>query len=182
METDISDGGSSLEMMSPTMNTLTQPSIEFSLPNMSENHWRSSYEFNAAGMQVVYLISNLTLQTIFPTYDQYLEYALNYSNSNYTDLNSIDLTTIDWEALVWNNKGPLGVTLGAVVFFIVLTLWGVCWCFAKCCCGEEGCCCRCCGSGTDPEDLMAAKLERKRDKCKRTACGILFATLVVVFM
>lgn len=165
----------------PTMNTLTQPPIDFALPNMSDNQWRSSYEFNAAGMQVVYLISNLTLHAIFPPYDQYLQYGLNYSNTDFTEL--MDFSKIDWqgaEKLVWENKGPLGVFLGGVVFILVLTLWGICWCFSKCCCGEDGCCCRC--RGEDAEDLMAAKLERKRDKCKRTGCGILFATLIVVYL
>lgn len=174
-------GGSSLEMISsaaPTLNTLTQPTIDFFLPNMSDNQWRSSYEFNAAGMQMVYFISNLTLHSIFPTYDQYLGYGLNYKN--YTEME--DLANVDWEALLWDNKGPLGVIGGGILFILVLSLWGICWCFAKCCCGEDGCCCRSCGKGEDAEDLMAAKLERKRDKCKRTSCGILFATLVVVFM
>lgn len=177
METDVIDGGSSMEATSATVSTLTQPPIDFFLPNMSENEWRSSYDFNSAGMQVVYLISNLTLHAIFPTYDQYLEYGLNYTN--YTEL--MDLSNVDWETLVLDNKGPLGVILGGIAFILVLSLWGVCWCFAKCCCGDDGCCCRC-GKGDDAEDLMAAKLERKRDKCKRTSCGILFAALIVVFM
>ncbi|CAL8102681.1 unnamed protein product [Orchesella dallaii] len=183
METDVSDGmmasgEGSAETSSMMGNTLTQPAIDFLLPNMSDNPWRSSYEFNAAGMQVVYLISNLTLHAIFPTYDQYLEYGINYRN--YTDL--LDISRVDWEDLVWKNKGPLGVFLGGIVFIVILSLWGIGWCFAKCCCGDDGCCKGCCGKGDAAEDLMAAKLERKRDKCKRTGCGILFATLVVVFM
>lgn len=52
-----------------------QQNIQFSLPNMSTNEWRSSSEFNTAGMQLVYQVANLTLNAIFPPHDQYLGYA-----------------------------------------------------------------------------------------------------------
>jgi hypothetical protein len=169
---DLSESLSSMEGSSSSLHAsgLTQPSIDFSLPNMSENEWRSNFDFNPAGMQMVYLISNLSLNAIFPRYDQYLEYAANYEEM-------MNITTIQWERMIWDNKGPLSVVVTAAVFILILTLWGLGWCFSKCC---SSCCSSC--SSKDPDDLIAAKMEQKSDKCKRNFCGVVFAALVIMFM
>ncbi|XP_035710247.1 prominin-1-A isoform X3 [Folsomia candida] len=164
---------SNLEDLDAT-NPLTQPSISFALPNMSSSEWRSNSDFNSAGMQVVYQISNLTLNAIFPTYDQFLDYAQNYEQL-------LNITTVDWERVVLENKGVLGFVLGCILFILLLTCWGVGWIFCKCCCGDKGCCMACLRS-KDSDDLISAKLEQKRDKCKRNFCGVLFASIIVVFM
>jgi hypothetical protein len=155
-------------------NPLTQPNIQFNLPNMSSNDWVSNSNFNSAGMQAVYQISNVTLNAIFPSYDQFLDYA-----SNYEQL--LNITTVDWEKVVLENKGPLGFLLGCLVFIVILSCWGVGWLFCKCCCGDKGCCFKCLRSKSS-DDLISAKLEQKRDKCKRNFCGVIFASIIVVFM
>jgi len=149
---------------------LSQPAISFFLPNMSENAWRSNYDFNPAGMQVVYFLANLSLNAIFPPYDQYLGYAQNYEEM-------LNISTIQWEQMIWENKGPLAFVLSAAVFIVFLTLWGLIWCCVKC----YGSCCSSCSS-KDPDDILAAKMEQKNDKCKRNFCGVIFAALVVMFM
>ena len=161
-------------------NSLTQPpDIGFMLPNMSDNEWHSSSDFNTAGMQIVYHISNLTLSAIFPPYDQYLGYAANYED-NLNQISILNITKSEWEELIWENKGPLGFVVGCLLFIVILSLWGIGWVFCKCCCGDKGCCLRCLRSKDD--DLISAKLEQKRDKCKRNFCGVLFATIIVIFM
>lgn len=158
-------------------NLLPQPSIHFTLPNMSTNEWHSNSEFNSAGMRVVYQLSNLTLNAIFPNYTQFLDYASNYEE-RFLNLTALEE---DWKGVVLENKGPLAFLLGALLFILILTCWGVGWIFCKCCCGDKGCCLRCLrGKGSD--DLISAKLEQKRDKCKRNFCGVLFAAIIVVFM
>jgi hypothetical protein len=166
-----------VDLSSSSVDILTQPSISFLLPNMSSGDWRSTSDFPTAGMELVYEVANQTLNAIFPPYQQYLGYASKYE-VGYDQLTNI--TRGEWERLVVENKGPLGFILGCFLFILILSLWGVGWVLSKCCCGDKGCCLRCLRSKSD--DLVSAKLEQKRDKCKRNFCGILFATIIVVFM
>ena len=143
------------------------PDYEF--PLMSNYSFESGREpFNAAGMREILKGANLTLDAIFPHYDQYVGYALDLDN----------LLNLDGEGikkLVSENRGPLAYAIVWTLLGVLVTLIGLGWCFIRCCC-KNGCCSR-----LSPEEIMARKIQKKRDKCKRGFCSVLFALLVILF-
>jgi len=117
----------------------------------------STPPFNPAGMSGIYTAANLTLQYIFPPYEEILDF-------NYSKLQGpVNAELI--QDIVFHTKGPLGFVVGIVLFGIILTIVGFGLCLAKCC--------------KKKDELL--KL-RTKDKCQRSCCGILFGTLVVAFM
>ena len=140
---------------------------------MSANNWTSNQtRFNYGGMGGVFAISNKTLDSIFPTYHQYLSYYQNFDA--YTESLNNEVA----QSLILENKGPLAYLICFLLFGVILTLCGLGWCLAKCCCGDKGCC----RSVKDPDELLAKKMAQKSDKWRRAGCGITFAGLIVVFM
>ena len=143
------------------------PDYEF--PQMSNYSFQSGREpFNAAGMREILIGANRTLDAIFPHYDQYMGYALDLDNL-------LNLDGSDVKRLVEENKAPLGYVIAWALLGVLVTLVGLGWCFARCCC-KNGCCSR-----LSPEEILARKIQKKRDKCKRGFCSVLFALLVILF-
>jgi len=155
-----------------------QPSVHFVFPTMEDNDWRTDTSFNSMGMQCLYWISNMTLHWIFPSNrDHYIHYAKNYEDF-------LNVSSIDVNSLIIENKGPLSVVVVSLLVGVLLTFFGLCWCLAKLCCGDEsnsrgGCCS---SSKRHHEEFLASRFEEKGDKWRRLFCGVIFSTVIVLFM
>lgn len=153
------------------MNSISHPLLNFNIPSMAANNWTSNQtSFSFTGMSGLYDISNKTLNAIFPSYNQYLEYIENYDNYS-REIYKFETA----QEIVYENKGPFSFVICIAIIGILVTLWWIGRVLIKCCCG--------CRKGPKTNDeILAKKLVRKRDKCKRGSCGIIFGSLVVLFL